>query len=114
MERLRIVNKVTLGKDNNIRDDTKPILHLHLCTVMFSSLYTLETSAFEESHWKVMVKVKQQIVHTSSKSVLPVVGVTSPETFKKYWIKAFFSLLCDKKQVLPLGDLPVAAALLTV
>lgn len=61
-----------------------------------------------------MVKVKQQIVHTSSKSVLPVVGVTSPETFKKYWIKAFFSLLCDKKQVLPLGDLPVAAALLTV
>lgn len=50
MERLRIVNKVTLGKDNNICDDTKPILHLHLCTVMFSSLYTLETSAFEESH----------------------------------------------------------------
>lgn len=50
MERLRIVNKVTLGKDNDICDDTKPILHLHLCTVMFSSLYTLETSAFEESH----------------------------------------------------------------
>lgn len=59
MERLRIVNKVTLGKDNNICDDTKPILHLHLCTVMFSSLYTLETSAFEESHWKVGLKYKR-------------------------------------------------------
>ena len=60
MERLRIVNKVTLGKDNNIRDDTKPILHLHLCTVMFSSLYTLETSAFEvlQDEWAVLKRFK--------------------------------------------------------